>query len=451
MWYLIIIIVTFLGLIYYFSKGKDANVAPVEIIQKKEEIKQRMDIKIESYQDFIKNNRKILEKKVVSAEVQIKSHIELYKKFLSGVDESFDQQGNLIPGIPPDVDKAIYHMQQAVLLGFNDGLLEIARIYHRGAYNLTPDTQKALGYYQKYHTHPFAKTAGKIEAQLAMNEIQGQRRPVFDRRMERNRPPERRRNRRRNAEPGVGGQLVEFAIRLIGGNAENHVEDDPIPRRRNDTQNVHEHAVNRQLQLNISELYKSIKPDVHVLLEIRNYISRKAKGDKHNLAIQTLDDIERNDENFEYYQKLTLAEILSIVWIRIKQLKDSENAKEMLLNNLVDCIQHGFPVCATGKIARIVDTLTIFDEDLIKSKPTWMIKEEIQAKAANIRDKEYDKLSNLEKKEVDSINESAVRDRFVNNIIDKIESYARETYLDKEIILEGEFDKIMDEIRKGLN
>jgi hypothetical protein len=164
-----------------------------------------------------------------------------------------------------------------------------------------------------------------------------------------------------------------------------------------------------------------------------------------------MDDIERNDENFEYYEKLTLAEILSIVWIRIKQLKDSENAKEMLLNNLVDCIQHGFPVCATGKIARIVDTLTIFDESLIKAKPTWMIREEIQAKVANIRDQEYNKLSNLEKKEVDSIDDSAVRDRFVNTIIDKIDSYARETYLDKEIILESEFDKIMDEIRQGLN
>jgi len=443
------IILFFLCLIYYFSKGRDTNVSHIN--QQKKEIEQRMEIKIESYQDFVKNNRKILEKKAISAEDQIKTHIELYKKFLAGVDESFDQQGNLIPGIPPDVDKAIYHMQQAVLLGFNEGLLEIARIYHRGAHNLNPDTQKAMGYYQKYHAHPLAKTAGKIEAQLAMNEIQGQRRPVFDRTRERNRPPERRRNRRRNAEPGVGGHLVEFAIRLIGGIPENQVEDDPIPRRRNDTQNVHEHAVNRQLQLNISDLYKIIKPNVDVLSEIRSYILRKAKGDKQNLAFQTLDDIERNDENFEYYEKLTLAEILSMVWIRIKQLKDSENAKEMLLNNLVDCIQHGFPVCATGKIARIVDTLTIFDESLIKAKPTWMIKEEIQAKTANIRDQEYNKLSNLEKKEVDSIDESIIRDRFVNKVIDKIESYVRETYLDKEIILVSEFDKIMDEIRQGLN
>jgi hypothetical protein len=119
--------------------------------------------------------------------------------------------------------------------------------------------------------------------------------------------------------------------------------------------------------------------------------------------------------------------------------------------NISHINQHGFPVCATGKIARIVDTLTIFDESLIKAKPTWMIKEEIQAKTANIRDQEYNKLSNLEKKEVDSINESIIRDRFVNKVIDKIESYARETYLDKEIILVSEFDKIMDEIRQGLN
>lgn len=443
MW-LFFLIVGFLIAIYFFTRReKETKLIPTPSTK----VVEHQELKVESYQDFIKNNRKILETKVVSTEEQIKTHIDLYKKYLAGVDESFDQQGNLIPGVPPDIQKAIYHMQQAILLGFNDGFLEIARIFHRGAYNFQPDTQKALEYYQKYHGHPFAKTSGKIEAQLAINEINGQRRPVFNRNQERNRPPERRRQRRN---PDQGAGVIEFALRMILPEVD-QVIDDPIPRRRNDTQNVHEHAVNRQLQLNIADLYKQVKPKISVLREVRNYITKMAKGDRRDLAIQTLDDIERNDEKFEYYQKLTLPEILAMVWIRIKKLQDSENAKEMLLNNLVDCIQHGYPVCATGKIARIVDTLTIFDESLIKSKPTWMIKEEIQAKAANIRDAEYNKLSTSTKKEVDSLTTNATQEKFAEDVYNKIEEYTRETYLDKEIILETEYEKIMDEIKQGLN
>jgi hypothetical protein len=447
MW-LLLLIIGFLIAIYFFTRRekeeKQLQILPTKVST----LEHRMELKVMSYQEFLKNNKKLLETKVVSTEEKIKAHIDLYKKYLAGVDETFDNLGNVIPGVPPDVPKAIYHMQQAVLLGFTDGLLELARIFHRGAFNFEPSVQQALEFYQKYHNHPFAKTAGKIEAQLAINEINGIRRPVFNRNQERNRPPERRRQRR-NADPGIGGAIVEFAIRMIGGEPL-EANDDPIPRRRNDTQNVHEHAVNRQLQLNIADLRKQVTPNINVLREIRNYITKTAKGDRRNLAIQTLDDIERNDEKFEYYQKLTLAEILSMVWKRIKKLKDPENAKEMLLNNLVDCIQHGFPVCATGKIARIVDTLTIFDESLIKSKPTWMIREEIQAKAANIRETEYNKLSAAAKKEVESLSINATQEKFAEDVFNKIDTYAREMYLDKEIILETEYEKIMSDIKEGL-
>jgi hypothetical protein len=458
MWiFILIILLLFLGLIYYFSNRKENRGILTSRGLVQEKVVEHQKLKVESYQDFITNNREILEEKVLSIEDQIKGHTKLYKKYLAGIDESFDQQGNLIQGVPPDIPKAIFHMQQAILLGFNEGFLEIARILHRGAHNFQPDTQNALEYYQKYHEHPFANTAGKIEAQLAINEINGQRRPIFNRNQERNRPPERRRlpeRRRRNADPGIPVNLVEFAIRRIidiGDFREAREAEDPINVRRNDTQNVHEHAVNKQLQLNITDLYKQVKPNINVLPEIRNYITRKGKGDRRDLAIQILDDIERNEQVFEYYENLTLAEILSMVWIRIKQLKESENAKEMLLNNLVDCIQHGYPVCATGKIARIVDTLTIFDESLMKSKPTWMIKEEIHAKVANIRDTEYNKLSATAKKEVDALNTNAIQEKFTEDVLNEIDEYVRETYLDKEIILETEYEKIMDEIKQGLN
>ena len=86
-----------------------------------------------------------------------------------------------------------------------------------------------------------------------------------------------------------------------------------------------------------------------------------------------------------------------MVWRRIAELSSAErrrDAARALASNLSSGVEHGFVVCSTGKIERVLSTLDVLSvedggEALIR--PEWVIREEIGRTSANALERELER------------------------------------------------------------
>ena len=79
---------------------------------------------------------------------------------------------------------------------------------------------------------------------------------------------------------------------------------------------------------------------------------------------------------------------LNMVWKAINSKPEgiNENMKYTLAKQLSSVVENGSPSCSMGKIERIVQTLEgVDDKDIISTKPTPVLREEIGSKAHQIR------------------------------------------------------------------
>jgi hypothetical protein len=83
---------------------------------------------------------------------------------------------------------------------------------------------------------------------------------------------------------------------------------------------------------------------------------------------------------------MTEVDVLRRVWGRIQSEADPEtkrNMVDMLRQRLSEC---GKEIsCASGRVARIVDSLTTFDTN-VNLRPLWAVRQEMLAKAAVLRE-----------------------------------------------------------------
>ena len=158
-----------------------------------------------------------------------------------------------------------------------------------------------------------------------------------------------------------------------------------------DPQNVHDHSVTKITKHNIDALgdAKAV-PDgearvKHAILEA-DVDARTKEAALH--LIDTLGDAVHG--TFGKSER----DVLSAAWETI-QRQDGvmrDNLVETLARQLASGIEHGVPVCSTGKITRIMST---FDgvEDIAgveKVKPMWALRDELANLAARSRDEHDD-------------------------------------------------------------
>ena len=179
----------------------------------------------------------------------------------------------------------------------------------------------------------------------------------------------------------------------------------PVPQQnipavvRNDSQNVHDRQIQQAFSNSIHKLKKlngynqRAIPQREIVNQITDYI-RTCVDLPQNVktrAIATIGVMGGQNETITAANGMREAEILGLVWNRIhakENEKNVNNLKEALAHELADATVGGNPVCATGRVTRAINALEGTDrrDDIVRFRPKWALKEEIQGKAARVRD-----------------------------------------------------------------
>jgi hypothetical protein len=116
--------------------------------------------------------------------------------------------------------------------------------------------------------------------------------------------------------------------------------------------------------------------DGDIISRIESYIQRDTDplmtDETRAKALHALDSI--NTIESTQFPGLTERQALARVWNRV-----DASERDQVIHQLADSIEHGMPVCHTGKMTRlasVVDTVL----------PTWQVKELLYSEAARIRD-----------------------------------------------------------------
>lgn len=102
-------------------------------------------------------------------------------------------------------------------------------------------------------------------------------------------------------------------------------------------------------------------------------------------AVAGLDLVEKNTVPLTAL-KMTEVDVLRKVWGKIQAQQDEtsrNNMKDMLVLRLAECGQEAS--CASGRVARIVDSLSTFDEGQVQLRPLWALRQEMLGKASVLR------------------------------------------------------------------
>lgn len=142
----------------------------------------------------------------------------------------------------------------------------------------------------------------------------------------------------------------------------------------NDRQNVHDPAVNKDL----SEIYDIMRKEQgeaalsemnreRVIAEIRNHIlikgSDAGSAPKKQIALDTLEHMVNTPARVVSIGD-TDQNILVRTWTRMNEpvnVANSTALKDMLIDNLADCQEHGSMVCPNGRAGRILGSLVLLD------------------------------------------------------------------------------------------
>lgn len=153
---------------------------------------------------------------------------------------------------------------------------------------------------------------------------------------------------------------------------------------RNDPQNTHDHVLTNS----IKQKYDRIK---------------KLNGDFKNTDLQDLEEkIKNNEKAKKAYETINKniniqllnereLDVLKHVWTRAKQ----QNAEDLVVSALQECVENNITVCAMGRVSRIIESLVVVDSDpeiSSSGKTTSILRSEIMSKAFNILEKEKENL-----------------------------------------------------------
>lgn len=405
-----------------------------------------------------------------SAEWYYKMH-ELY---YNGIPDKYDNQGNKIKGVAPDPNRSLNFLQQAAMISKNPQLyLKLASIYQNGMYNFKPQLEAAAQLYQGIiNMFPYRDIMAEAHEKLAevMKEIKNVQTYAW---LNLKYTPKKNEHHEKIAkmlqqQRGAGnGGLFGYIRNAFGAatetltrgglfRADNNFGLDLDDRQQNDAHNTH----NSQVVATVANSLKKLQESTDItrsapesLREIRSYLSNVPESDRRTDALKSLDSIERS---ILPVSSVGMKEVdaLNIVWNRINNHHSDkqDDLKDILYTQLADMQEHGKTVCSTGKLERVIDTLSTFDDN-VSIKPTYVINDEMMNKASKVRENIYSEYGqaygDVRKRmlEEGTAPDQAEYDQKVRaGILDNL----RKDYVDTGILTEEKFrsqvDKWIDEI-----
>lgn len=443
----------------------------------------------ESFVNRIENNNQIHQQIIDEAEQDIQytqdpeelihHHMKLWKLYYDGVPDKYDFHGNRIEGTSPNPELALYHINEAINLGYEEAYITLAKMYHFGFHNFDenkeeakqiyayiidkglPNRQEALKHFQDIvEEERYSNMSNwlNIPANNIKNTLRERNQfSVVDR-------DEHMRNVKR---------IKEKQRKYRNNNYDNHITvtynnrfDNPIFRDvqltnrnkqrissnvRSDSQNVHDSALIRTVRGSIENLKGTTDitmDDSEVLRDIRMHILKKPKCDKRNNAIRALDAMEQTHKPLVAFQ-MKETDLLNLVWNRINNNHDenSENLKDNLYEQLANSVEHDKVVCTTGRFTRVLDSLNVVDKDVV-IKPRSLINRELMDKSAMIRKEMYNERSDSDKNMIDSIQENDVQMKFTEDLKRNIRRQFQQDYVDTKLLTQDELDS---EINKWID
>ena len=257
---------------------------------------------------------------------------------------------------PPLGQTAVRHYRSAMTQGDRKALLPTATILDHGIYQgpepVQPDRDAAIGIYRQ------VLVMGDV-----MEQAQARDRLVeLGDRSFLNPPP-----RPQRANP----------FRADAEAARRPAPEAMAPR--SDSQNVHDSTVVKAVKAALDKLSPSPISTEDTLVQVRASL-------KSEDAHRGLDLMERNTAPLTALN-MREVEVLRKVWGRIQEEPEGSKAKddmvEMLGSRLAECGKEAS--CASGRVGRVVDALSTFDER-VKLRPLWALRQEMLSKASVLRD-----------------------------------------------------------------
>ena len=180
-------------------------------------------------------------------------------------------------------------------------------------------------------------------------------------------------------------------------NAPNNVPIPTLPKPRpvkvtSDPQNVHDSGTVKTM----AQSYKAIKTldsigtssssSSETLRDIRKRCEDYTKTDEGKMkkALKALDTMEMSTTPVTSLGCEKEVDVLCSVWRRITNCHE-DSVKDVLVDQLVDCVDDdGRVICTGGRVGRVIDTLTAIDP-LVTIKPRWAHRREILDLASKLR------------------------------------------------------------------
>ena len=389
--------------------------------------------------------------------------IQLGHLYREGIPDRYDNYGDKIKGVKPNLKKAIECYRRLYnVYEIPQGMLWVGDIYHYDYEDLVNAEQ----IYMKLKDSISHDYTHSLHSQIndRLRQIREKRTPMIRFGMS-DRPYQLHTTMR---EPMLMNQVrLPPVRRQVTQNVDPEVQRQPPIKVEdhkkvvNDPQNVHDSTLLQSIRNSISKLQSSTRMTMSTptsLMQIRKYIQSNAESDKRNDAIRTLDRIETVTglNNFE----LTESDTLSLVWNRINnEYPDDEYKKSLkgnVINELAESVEHGKVVCGIGRRSHILGVLDGSDKD-VSLKPKWALTHEMMNKASLIRDRMEKSLSDVQRDAINTYDEEKItpqqkliQDKFDQDLKNQIRHELARDYVDPGVMSNDTFNtelsKWIDEI-----
>ena len=402
---------------------------------------------------------------------QYGTNLELAREYYSGTTDKYSSDGKLIPGVKPNIKKALKYYKKCADNKEWMGALELASLYknetetefynEEEAKNLCFKIMREMEPTNPYYNFIYSETNKMLTNILRpKNPFEEQSNPYayFNPNAFYSQIPAKKKIRKRQNPDQEENKISKVEVLNIVFSKDPY-KNPNTNNYRNDPQNTHDSSVVNTIKRSYDRIKSTtvITSDPYFTIsEIKEEINKNpviSKEKKEN-AMKTLESIERNSNLVSYINEKEI-NILNLIWNRIKMKNgmNYQNAVENLINNLADSVEYGNVVCTSGRVNRVIDSLNGIDSE-VEIKPDWAINSEMMSKAAAVRNEMENVLTKEEKDAINSIEPSKVQERICEDFSRKLKAEIRNRlsmdYVNSGIMTErmfnNEIDKWIDEI-----